>query len=278
MSPVIALMTDFGTTDIYVGVMKGVIQNICPQAKIIDVTHAIAPQNIQHGAFTLLNAYRYFPPGTIFVVVVDPGVGSDRRLVAVQAGGYTFVAPDNGVLSYALAELGDARAVELTNSAYRLPHVSATFHGRDIFAPAAAYLAGGVNFDDLGTPIAQLRVFLSPDLVIEDGTISGEVLHVDHFGNIVTSVGKLEWVSNRYLELRPCFGDQKHQVLKIDRAEVTVNERTFDGIVGIYAETKPGDWLAMVGSSGFLELAINQGNCASRLGTLIGDPVKIRIK
>ncbi len=277
MSPVIALLTDFGTTDIYVGVMKGVIQNICPQTQIIDVTHAIAPQNIQHGAFTLLNSYRYFPPGTIFVTVVDPGVGSDRRLVAVRAGGYTFVAPDNGVLSYALAELGDARAVELTNPAYHLLNVSATFHGRDVFAPAAAHLAAGAKFEDLGTPIEQLSVFMPPDLIIEGDTITGEVLHIDHFGNIVTSIGTLEWLSKDHLELTPRFGDQKTP-MKIDDAEVLLNERTFEGIVGIYAETTPGEWLAMVGSSGFLELAINQGNCASRLGTLIGDPVKLRIK
>lgn len=277
MSPVIALLTDFGLTDIYVGVMKGVIQNICPQAQIIDVTHAIQPQNIRHGAFTLLNAYGYFPPGTIFVVVVDPGVGSDRRLIAAQAGGYTFVAPDNGVLSYTLAELGDVRAVELSNPAYRLPHVSATFHGRDIFAPAAAHLAAGVELADLGTPLAQLSVFPAPDLVFEGDMIVGEVLHIDHFGNIVTSIGTLRWLAKDDLELTPRFGVQKTPI-KIDHAEVLLNERTFEGIVGIYAETAPGEWLAMVGSSGFLELAINQGNCASRLGTLIGDPVRMRIR
>jgi len=277
MNPVIALMTDFGTTDIYVGVMKGVIQNICPQAQIIDVTHAIAPQNIQHGAFTLLNAYRYFPPGTIFVTVVDPGVGSDRRLIAVQAGDYTFVAPDNGVLSYVLAELGDAYAVELTNTEYRLPNVSATFHGRDIFAPAAAHLAAGVNFEDLGTPMDHLSVFAPPDFMIDGDMITGEVLHIDHFGNIITSIGTLEWLTKNQLELRPRFGDEKAS-LRFHDADVMLNERTFEGIVGNYAVTTPGDWLAMVGSSGFLELAINQGNCASRLGTLIGDPVKIRIK
>lgn len=277
MSPVIALLTDFGLTDIYVGVMKGVIQKICPQAQIIDVTHAIQPQNTRHGAFTLLNAYRYFPPGTIFVVVVDPGVGSDRRLVAARAGDYTFVAPDNGVLSYTLAELGDVCAVELTNPAYRLPHVSATFHGRDIFAPTAAHLATGVDLDDLGTPLAQLSDFPMPDLVVDGDMIVGEVLHIDHFGNILTSIGTLKWLAKDYLELTPRFGVQETPI-KINYAEVLLNERTFEGIVGIYAEAAPGEWLAMVGSSGFLELAINQGNCASRLGTLIGDPVRMRIR
>jgi S-adenosylmethionine hydrolase len=277
MTPTIALLTDFGTTDIYVGVMKGVIRKICAQADIIDISHTIQPQDICHGAFALLNAYRYFPTRTIFVAVVDPGVGSARRPVAVQAGDYTFVAPDNGVLSYLLADFSTFRVVELNNPSYHLPTVSNSFHGRDIFAPVAAHLAAGVNFDDLGTPIKDLASLPLPQLLIESDTITGEVLHIDHFGNVVTSIGALEWVSRQQLWLSPRFGDQPAVALKAD-FEVLLNDHVFDRLVATYGETTPGDWLTMVGSSGFLELAINQGNCAVRVGTVMGDPVKIRMK
>src|SRR5688500_2938100 len=146
MSRLIALLTDFGTEDIYVGVMKGVMKSIAPDAEFIDITHAITPQSIQEGALALKNSYHYFPQGTIFLVIVDPGVGSTRRPIVVTAGGYTFVAPDNGVLSYMLVELitiSDVQAFNLAHPSYRLQNISNTFHGRDVFAPAAAHLASG---------------------------------------------------------------------------------------------------------------------------------------
>lgn len=276
MTQLVAMLTDFGTADIYVGVMKAVIHGICPQAQLIDLTHQIQPQNIRQGAFALMNAYRYFPPGTIFVVVVDPGVGSARRPVAVCAGGYTFVAPDNGVLSYALSELENYKAVEINNPNYRLPRVSHSFHGRDIFSPAAAYLAAGVQIEELGAPLEVLSPFPLPQLQVGEYVVHGEVLHIDHFGNLITSIGDCEWATPDEIVLTPRFGEEK-QPLRIDRsAVVKVNERAFQGIVQTYSETDPGAWLAMIGSSGFLELAINQGNCALRLGAVIGDPVKVR--
>ncbi|PJF20688.1 MAG: hypothetical protein CUN56_14900, partial [Phototrophicales bacterium] len=144
MTKVVALLTDFGLEDIYVGVMKGVIASIAPDVQIVDITHSIRPQNVREGAFALMNSYHYFPPGTTFCVVVDPGVGSKRLPIAVKTADYQFIAPDNGVLSYTLSRIGaDYEIVTLENPAYQRDHVSHTFHGRDIFSPAAAYIARG---------------------------------------------------------------------------------------------------------------------------------------
>jgi hypothetical protein len=196
MQPTIALLTDFGISDIYVGVMKAVMRTICPTAQFIDITHSIQPQNVAQGAFALYNAYQFFPIGTIFLVVVDPGVGSQRRAIVAQYNGYKFVAPDNGVLSYVL---NDSRQeiVELTNSAYRLKQTSATFHGRDIFAPAAAHLAAGKALLELGAPPDDMIRLPSPRMEIYGSRVTGEVLHIDHFGNIVTSIGTLTWENEK---------------------------------------------------------------------------------
>lgn len=279
MSQTIALLTDFGITDVYVGVMKGVMREICPQADFIDITHAIQPQNIRQGAFALFNAYRYFPAGTIFLVVVDPGVGSERRPVAVRAGGYAFVAPDNGVLAYVLAEAGAYQAVALDNPAYHLPHVSSTFHGRDIFAPAAAHLASGVELAAAGTPLPKLNDVPAPQLTVLEDSVIGEVLHIDRFGNVITSIGALHWVDNDKLRLAARFGSPARAVeFRALGVEVLLNEQTFTGVARTYSEAQPGEALVIVDSSGFLEVAINQGNCAARLGTVIGDPVLLKHK
>jgi S-adenosyl-L-methionine hydrolase (adenosine-forming) len=274
----IALLTDFGTTDSYVGVMKGVIATICSTAQIIDITHAINPQNIRQGAFTLLNAYRYFPSGTIFLTVVDPGVGSTRRPIALRAGEYFFVAPDNGLLSYMLLENALHQAVELNNPVYQLSAVSYTFHGRDIFAPAAAHLAAGIELSQLGTMIERPVALTEPRLKVEDFTLSGEVLHIDHFGNLVTSIGLMEWISNDKLHLKPRFGRQ-HEVVEVDAVAATayISDHEIKSIVPSYSRTQPGDLLTMIGSSGHLEIAINQGNAAARLGAQVGDRVEVRI-
>lgn len=276
MPATIALLTDFGTADTYVGVMKGVMQGICPGATLIDLTHAILPQNIRQGAFALLNAYPYFPPGTVFLVVVDPGVGSARHAIAVQAGDYFFVGPDNGVLAYALAGLAIQAQVRLTNPAYQLNTVSQTFHGRDIFAPAAAHLAAGVAIHELGESIPQLVDFELPQLTISADSIAAEVVHIDHFGNIITSVGALNWLDNEQLRLQPVFGDHhKDLILDAGRVRVLVNDYHLEGIKRMYSAGQPGEMMVTVGSNGYLEMAINQGNCAARMGTLVGDPVKV---
>jgi S-adenosylmethionine hydrolase len=274
----IGLLTDFGTVDAYVGVMKGVILGISPYVQVVDITHAIQPQNVRQAAFTLMNAYRYFPAGTIFVVVVDPGVGSERRPIGAIAGDYSFVAPDNGVLSYTLAEIGNYRAVALTNPEYQLAVLSHTFHGRDIFAPAAAHLAAGVPLETFGDPVDDLIFLPSPMLRVEGKQIEGEVVHVDHFGNIVTSIGQMRWVMPERLTLTPRFGESGGAV-PVPSAETSVlaGGQTITGIHHAYSEVARGQLLAMIGSNGYLEIAVNQGNAASWLDVSIGDGVTVRI-
>jgi S-adenosyl-L-methionine hydrolase (adenosine-forming) len=279
MSRPIALLTDFGTVDTYVGVMKGVILSICPDAPIIDLTHAIQPQNIRQAAFRLLNSYAYFPKGTIFVIVVDPGVGSARHPIAVEAKGYTFVAPDNGILSYVLLELGGGQPVTLENAAYQLGSVSYSFHGRDIFAPAAAHLAKGVPLEDFGAQPERLVALNAPVLDAEDTAIRGEVLDVDHFGNVITSIGHLFWNRADQLTLRPRFG-ARNLVVTLPAATSTIQiaGQQVRGIKKTYSETARGDLLAMIGSSGYLEIAVNHGSAAERLRVSPDDRVDINIR
>lgn len=205
MTRIITLLTDFGATDTYVGVMKGVMLGIAPNAQLIDLTYAVEPQNVKQAAFLLLNNYRYFPAGTVFMVVVDPGVGSRRKAIAVRAGDYAFIAPDNGVLSYVLRELGGYAAFELSDPAYQLTGMSATFHGRDIFSPGAAHAAAGVPLSHFGSALDQLVELPKPVLTVDAMHIQGEVLHIDHFGTAVTSIGGLRWASPEQLVLDPVF-------------------------------------------------------------------------
>src|SRR5438034_5996219 len=186
--PVIALLTDFGTRDHYAGTMKGVALGICPDATLVDISHEVPAHDVVGGALELAAAYRYFPAGTIFLVVVDPGVGSTRRGIAAEAGEYKFVAPDNGVLTVVLDEHPAKRVVELTERRYARPTVSRTFEGRDRFAPAAAWLAKGINLTALGRPAGSLvRLDVPWPRVTPDG-IEGQVLRVDRFGNLITNI------------------------------------------------------------------------------------------
>jgi S-adenosylmethionine hydrolase len=203
LGPTIALITDFGIEDSYVGIMKGVMRKICPTADFIDISHSITRQNAREAALTLMNAYRYFPAGTIFLVVVDPGVGSERRPVAVSGDEYFFVAPDNGVLSYTLAELELLQAVSLSKEEYHLELVSQTFHGRDIFSPAAAHLAAGIALSELGEAIEDLQRLPAPELRLLKDRLLGEVTHIDHFGNVVTSIGELIRAGKNTIRLKP---------------------------------------------------------------------------
>ncbi|PJF32731.1 MAG: hypothetical protein CUN52_00255 [Phototrophicales bacterium] len=278
MSKTIALLTDFGTEDIYDGVMKGVIKSISPNATLIDITHSIAPQHVRQAAFALLNSYRYFPNGTIFMVVVDPGVGTARLPIAVQAGNYIFVAPDNGVLAYALSNFPNKRVYEIANTEYRLPIVSNTFHGRDIFSPAVAHLANGVPIEKLGPELADVIQLPMPELTVQEDQIDGEVMHIDRFGNIITSIGELHWIETNRLVLSPIFGDVKSNVpIESSHARITVNDTEIFGIRVSYAESVRGDLLALVGSSSYLEIAVNQGNAAQRLNVSVGDRVQISL-
>jgi len=276
MGRVIALLTDFGTSDPYVGVMKGVMLGIAPDAQLVDLTHAVQPQNIRQAAFLLLNSYRYFPAGTVFLVVVDPGVGSTRKPIAVQAGGYTFVAPDNGVLSYVLRGAGEFEAVALENEAFRLSGTSNTFHGRDIFAPAAAHVATGVGLEQLGGQVEQPVMLPEPPLLAESGLIRGEELHIDHFGTAVTSIGLLKR-EGQTLALTPRFGAAAPLTFAADGATAIIGNHQIERISRTYADVAQGETLALVGSSGYLELSINGGNFAAAYGVKIGDPVELWI-
>jgi S-adenosylmethionine hydrolase len=279
MQPVIALLTDFGTADTYVGVMKGVMLGIRSQTRFIDITHAIQPQNVRQAAFALMNAYSYFPKGTIFVVVVDPGVGSSRRPLIVSAGGYLFVGPDNGVFSYVLNEWDDATLLEPTETRFLLPQVSSTFHGRDVFAPLAAHLAADTPLQAMGLVITDPVLLPTPVLEIDGDTLRGEIVHVDRFGNAVTSIGALRWGEDRSLTLLPRFGDKGDDSLVFDAASVTVRagSATLGGIQRTYAEVSTREPLAMIGSDGFLEIAINQANAADALGLKAGDLVTVEL-
>lgn len=278
MQRIIAMLSDFGGLDTYVGVMKGVMLGIKPDLRLIDLTHHIQPQNVRQAAFALLNSYRYFPFGTVFLVVVDPGVGSDRKPIAAEVGGYFFVAPDNGVLSYVLQDAGSSQVVELDNPMFHLANVSDTFHGRDIFSPAAAHLAADVSLYDLGTQVEKPLLLPKPEVRIDRGHVTGEVVHIDHFGNVITSIGRLSWVAAERLRLSPRFGNLDDSLpIPAEHVEVNVTGESIQGIHRNYAEVSRGEVVVLVDSNGYLELAINQGNCAARYDIKIGDPVDLRV-
>ncbi|MGQ9522072.1 MAG: SAM hydrolase/SAM-dependent halogenase family protein [Anaerolineae bacterium] len=273
--PILTLLTDFGTEGEYVGVMKGVILSIAPDVRLVDLSHQIPPQDIRRAAFLLMNAIPYFPPDTVHLCVVDPGVGTERRPVAIRTPVGMFVGPDNGLFSWALARIPEWIAVEIREPAYRLPQVSSTFHGRDIFAPAAAFLAAGVPLEKLGPRVEGLVWLPPPRLEIGDLTAEGEILYADHFGNLVTSIGYLEWGEDA-LALAPAFGPQGDgRRFSAGAASVLVGNAELHGIRRTYGEAAMGEPLALVGSNGFLEIAVRQGSAAAALGAGPGAPVTL---
>jgi S-adenosylmethionine hydrolase len=275
--PIIALLTDFGLSDAYVGTMKGVLLSICPAARLIDLSHAIEPQNVRQAAYVLLTALPHFPPNTVFLVVVDPGVGTAREPIAVQADHGTYVAPNNGVLSYALRRAQVQQTAILENLDYQLPSASKTFHGRDIFSPAAAHLANGVPITALGPALPELAWLDDPHLEVAPPRIHGEVLHIDHFGNVITSIGELIWTGSNTLQLVPQFGPYHPPLPMLDAQTcyITIGSQSIRAISPTYGSGPPGTLTALIGSSGQLEIGINQGNAARSLGVCIGDPVTL---
>jgi len=260
---IISLTTDFGLADGYVGTMKGVILGIDPTATIVDVSHDIRPQDVREAAFILYAAYPYFPQGTIHVVVVDPGVGSERRAIALRTPRATFVAPDNGVLSYVVARERVEEIVDLTNPRYHLSPVSRTFHGRDIFAPAAAHLARGIPLAELGQPLTDIVAFPLPrPQVRPDGTIVGQVIHIDRFGSLITSIMSTDL--------------RGHPLLR--EGIVKIKGQSIRGIANNYAEVAPGKLLALIGSSDHLEIAVSGGSASQTLEAKVGDEVLLKAK
>jgi S-adenosylmethionine hydrolase len=269
----IVLMTDFGYADVYAGVMKGVCAHISPHAPIADLTHGIPRGDIRQAAFKLWSAVKFFPAGTVFIIVVDPGVGTARRPIAAQWGAYLFVAPDNGVLSYLLIDSPLQEAVEISNQDYLLPEVSATFHGRDIFAPAGAHLAAGVPLAELGASIPDLMRIPAPALSSpQPSTLKGEMLYADHFGNLVTSIGQLRFHGGR-LRFDPWLPGPESRDLPGDvcQAHLPTGQRL--RLRSTFGAVPPGRALAYIGSSGMLEIAVNQGDAAHTFGVAPGDEI-----
>lgn len=273
-NPIIALLTDFGLADAYVGTMKGVALSICPSARLVDLTHQVPPQDVRAAAYLLSTAFRHFPPETVFLIVVDPGVGTAREAVAVETAHGCYVAPNNGVLSFVLPHVEVRHAVVLDNPQYRSASVSQTFHGRDIFAPAAAHLAAGVPISELGPAVPELFKLDPPRLVIGARAVEGEVLAIDHFGNVITSIGPLAW-ENDYLTLAPDQPRANEDPLLIpaQTCRVEIAGQTLDGVLPTYGAAARGALLALVGSSGQLEIGANQGSAAALLRVKTGDPV-----
>ena len=257
---IITLITDFGTRDGYVGVMKGVIAGINPDATIIDISHEVAPQDISEAAMILMDSYRYFPKGTIHVVIVDPGVGGSRRPIIVETTDYLFIGPDNGVFT-SIYKSGDVqRVTELSNREIFLPHVSSTFHGRDILAPAAASFSKGLPASVLGSEITDYIKVSSSKPDIKGDIIMGEVAHVDNFGNLITNIDK----------------DTLFSFAGGDRFDIEIRGRSIPELKKTYADSKKGELLALIGSSGRLEIAVNQGSAGDTLGAEKGSPVEVR--
>ena len=257
-APCLTLLTDFGAEDTFVGVVKGVILSIAPGISVVDLTHGCPRHDIRSAAFHLAAAIRFFPPGTVHLVVIDPGVGGERRAIAVETETALYVAPDNGVLTFALQRDHPRRAVHLTRDEYRLANVSATFHGRDVFAPAAAYLARGVPILDMGEEINDLVKISIPLARLEDeGVIRGQVQHIDHFGNCITNIPEtiLQEPGNAIIE---------------------VGSHVINGMSPSYSAVAPGIALALTGSSGYLEVAVREGSAAEQLDLKRGDPISYR--
>jgi hypothetical protein len=275
---IVTLTTDFGIADGYVGVMKGVILPIAPDVRLVDLSHHISPQDVCQAAYLLYTVVPFFPPDTVHVVVVDPGVGTQRRAIALWTPLGTFVGPDNGLFTYLLTEVREWRAVELANPAYRLARVSNTFHGRDLFSPAAAHLAAGVPLEDLGPPVTDLVSLPLPRLEVGPDGVAGELLHADRFGNLITSIGRLRWDGGD-LVLTPAFRRDPTPPIRFSAAEARVElaGRTVTGIHRTYGEARLGELIALVGSEGFLEIAVRQGSAQEVLGVRRGEGVGVSL-
>ena len=256
---VITLTTDFGLRDSYVAIMKGVILSICPSVRIIDISHEVRKFDVLSGAFILASAFSYFPKGTIHVGVVDPGVGTERKAIAIKTKNYFFIGPDNGLLTLASKIDGIVEIRLIENEELFLQNVSSTFHGRDIFAPVAAHIARGVKVEEIGRRIDDF-INLSLEFgKIEEGKIKGKIVHIDRFGNLITSIeGKL------LLDMID-YGGKVTMELGDEHFELP--------LLKSYGYAKEGDLLLTIGGSGFVEISVNKGSAFKRLGASVGEKV-----
>ncbi|MFC1808627.1 S-adenosyl-l-methionine hydroxide adenosyltransferase family protein [Candidatus Omnitrophota bacterium] len=255
---IVTLTTDFGYQDSYVAEMKGVILGINSKARLVDLSHGIRAQNIKEAAYMIFLSYKYFPKGTIHIVVVDPGVGSKRRILLVKTKKFYFIAPDNGVLTHILNAEPDAVVRSVTNKKYFRQEISETFHGRDIMAPVAGYLSQENIVRSVGKIINNPKKFLTSHPVHTKNTLFGEVIYIDHFGNIVTNFTKA------------LFSEYSIK-------SITIKKRTLSGIVPTYESTRKKQLLSTFGGSGFLEIAVNCGSAQKLIKAQIGDKVRIAV-
>jgi S-adenosylmethionine hydrolase len=267
MAPVITLLTDYGVESTYPAQMKGIILGRCPQAVIVDVSHGVPRHDVRTAAFMLASAAPAFPEGTIHAAVVDPQVGSQRRILAAEAGGFIYLAPDNSLLTVVThggllqaSGAGPVRIISVENGSFFRTEVSSTFHGRDIFAPVAAAIAGGAKIDDLGPPVADIERFDLPMPEQEGSRINGRVLYVDTFGNLTTNISGAM--------LARCDGG---------RLEVRVLGAVIRGLSRAYSDVPAGALLAYVGSAGLLEIGVNRQSAATRLGAGVETPVSVSL-
>jgi S-adenosyl-L-methionine hydrolase (adenosine-forming) len=265
MPPIVALLSDFGTQDHYVGAMKGAVLSVCPDAQLVDVVHDLEPHDVEAGSFVLAAAVDAFPTGTVFLAVVDPGVGTARRALAVQTEGHRFVAPDNGLLTLVLAGHGGARVHAITNAGLFRFEVSSTFHGRDVFGPVAGHLARGMPIEEVGPAVVDPHLLPVPVVRRRsDEEWEGEIVHVDRFGNLTTNVSDhdLREILSRY------GGDPTEVVVVVEGAVLP--------LVRAYGDVSEGEPCAVLGSSRRLEIAIHGGSAARILGAARGATVRIR--
>jgi S-adenosylmethionine hydrolase len=261
--PIVTFTSDFGRADWFVGVVHGVIHGLCPEARVVDLTHDVPPGHVARAAFVLEAASPDFPPGTVHLAVVDPGVGTDRHALAVAARGQSFVGPDNGILEWALAD-PDARVHAVTERRFFRHPVSRTFHARDVFAPIAAHLAAGAATADVGAALAAPRRRPRPVPQRDDGRLIGQVVFVDHFGNALTNLTEGD-LADAFPMVPP------------ERLDVRVGERTLRGLARAYGDSPVGTLLAIIGSSGRLEIAQVGGDASIRLGLGEGDRIAVRV-
>lgn len=275
-APLIALLTDFGSEDPFSGIMKGVMAKIAPGIPLIDITHEIPPGDILRAAITLWQSRSYFPDGTVFLCVVDPGVGTHRRAIVVQSGENSFIGPDNGIFSFILDN--GAQAWELQNPEYALPEPTYTFHGRDIFAPAAAYVARGIAFSSLGPLIQDLTLLPLPYLQSPDSqTLEGEILYADHFGNMLTSLGCFSQFNKETTKFSPWFNDYtkylKPLIFEFRQIRIHLPDGNILPLVKTFSEAPAGGCAGIIGSSGLLEIIANQNRATDMLNLNAGDHI-----
>ena len=257
---IITLTTDFGLDDIYAGVMKGVILSINPACTIVDITHAVAPQDVAAGALALETACPYFPQGAIHVAIVDPGVGGGRRPIVLVTERGMFVGPDNGIFSFVLSGPGLKAVYELTAKDYFLPDPSATFHGRDIFAPAAAHLSKGVQPEKMGRRIDNPVVLPAAAPVLQGDMLEGRVMHIDRFGNLITTIRR----------------DMLEGFVRDDRIQAECRGFAITRQLTFYEAARDEELFCIIGSSGRLEISLKNGSAAARLGASRGDSIVLK--